>query len=193
MHMFFEEDKIRSGDRDAFKNFFRYYYPRLLAFACRFVAEPQAKDLVQDLFAAIWEKRATLDIKNCDAYLFRSIRNKCLNQLKHDQLVSEHETRILMAQSRANQLFSEGHTAEVFRKLSARDIRQHLENSISKLSPRCAEAFRLCYFYDLPHKKIAEIMNISVRTVETHIRQAICHLRTDLTPMPAVFYEVFNN
>ena len=55
-----------------------------------------------------------------------------------------------------------------------------IEISVNKLPPKCAQAFRLHYFQDVSRKEIADIMGISVRTVEGHIHQALLFLRKDL-------------
>jgi RNA polymerase sigma-70 factor (ECF subfamily) len=52
-----------------------------------------------------------------------------------------------------------------------------LEAALEKLPPKCREAFRLCYFEELSYKEIAQIMNISHRTVEVHVQKALNLLR----------------
>ena len=60
------------------------YYTDLIRFALRHVADPMvAEEIVQDIFIYLWEKRSSLDIKTLiEAYLYRSVKNKCINYLK---------------------------------------------------------------------------------------------------------------
>ena len=69
---------------------------------------------------------------------------------------------------------------DVLRSVINQDLREIIELSVNKLPPKCAQAFRLAYFHDMSRKEIAEIMGISPRTVEGHIRQALAFLREDL-------------
>ena len=69
---------------------------------------------------------------------------------------------------------------DVLKSVINQDLREIIELSVNKLPPKCAQAFRLAYFHDISHKEIAEIMGISPRTVEGHIRQALAFLRKDL-------------
>ncbi|MEG1545453.1 MAG: RNA polymerase sigma-70 factor [Tannerellaceae bacterium] len=173
-------DKVRLGDPDAFRDFFERMYPKLMVWACHFVDESVAKDLVQELFALYWEQKQTIDVENVESYLYKWLRNNCLNHLKHQAVVSEYEAKIRIDEARTAFLREHTDTNEVMKQVVDKDILAVIEGAVGKLPPKCAQAFRLCYFHDMPHKEIAEIMDISPRTVEGHIRQAMTFLRTDL-------------
>lgn len=168
--------KIKEGDLDAFKTFFEYYYPRLMAIACRFVNQQAAEDLVQDLFTNTWYKKEGLEVTNLSAFLYRSIQNRCLNYLKH-QTVVEGYNEVEFAKARIT--FFENSRVDNYaeKNLSTQDVRDLIEKHLTDVPARSAEAFRLAFFQDLPHKEIAIRMDISVRTVETHIYKVINNLR----------------
>ena len=172
--------KVKEGDRAAFKSFFECFYPRMMALACRFVNEQVAKDLVQDVFTSYWEQKKMIDADNIQSFLFKWLQNRCLNYLKHQMVVEEYEVRIRIAEARIAFLNDNTDTNDVLKQVIDHDLRELIETSVMKLPPKTAEAFRLCYYHDLPHKEIAEVMGISHRTVETHIRNAILFLRKDL-------------
>ena len=75
--------------------------------------------------------------------------------------------------------------------MDKQEIRREIESSIEKLPPKCAQAFRLFYFHDVSQKEIAEVMGISVRTVEGHIHNALKHLREDLKGKSLLFVLLF--
>ena len=76
---------IRFGNEADFECFFRRYYPRLVNYAARFVAGHEtARDLVQDSFARLWERRRELRELDLASLLFTMVRNACLNYLKHN-------------------------------------------------------------------------------------------------------------
>lgn len=169
---------VKAGNLTAFKTFFEFFYPKLMALACRFVNDEAAKDIVQEVFTTYWEQKGTIDADNIHSYLFKCVQNRCLNYLKHEMIVDEAHIRI--AEQRIESLCIDSDSNETLQNLITRDVYEVIESSVQKLPPRCAEAFRLCFFHDLPQKEVAVIMNISLRTVETHIRQAVTFLKTDL-------------
>lgn len=179
--------KIKQGDRVAFKAFFECFYPKLMALACRFVDEHVAKDLVQDVFTSYWEQKKQIEADNIQSFLYKWIQNSCLNYLKHQMIVEEYEARIRIAEARIAFLNDRTDTNDVLKQVIDHDLREQVEASVKKLPPKTAEAFRLCYYNDLPHKEIAKIMDISPRTVESHIRHAVLFLRKDLKDLLLLF------
>lgn len=172
--------KVKEGDPVAFRNFFECFYPKLMALACRFVDEQVAKDLVQEVFASYWERKKAIEATNIPAFLYRWLQNDCLNYLKHQMIADEYEARIRIAEGRLAFWNNRTDGNDVLKQFIDRDLREIIEISVNKLPPKCAQAFRLCYFHDLSHREVADVMNISVRTVDGHIHQALTALRKDL-------------
>jgi len=149
-----------------------------MALSCRFVDEETAEDMVQDTFVAFWEQKD--EVHNAPAFLYKSIQNNCLNYIKHNRVVADYEQKVHIAESRA--IFFNERTDEndVFKHLEYQDIRAKIDVALSKLPPRTAEAFRLYYFEEFSAKEVAKVMNISYRTVETHVQKALYSLRNEL-------------
>lgn len=179
--------KVKGGDRAAFKSFFECFYPKLMALACRFVDEHAAKDLVQDVFVSYWEQKKLIEADNIQSFLYKWLQNKCLNYLKHQMVVEEYEARIRIAEARITFLNDRTDTNDVLKQIIDKDLRELIEDSVKKLPPRTAEVFRLCYYHDMPHKEIAKVLDISPRTVESHIRHAVLFLREDLKDLLMLF------
>jgi RNA polymerase sigma-70 factor (ECF subfamily) len=173
-------EKIRQGDPEAFRQFFTCFYPKLKALACRFVDEQAAGDLVQDVFIAFWERKHMLDADNIQSFLYKWVQNNCLNYLRHQTVMEDYATHVRLAEERVAFMERTTDANDVFRQVAAKDLQEIIEASVRKLPSKCAQAFRLCYFHDMSHKEIAKVMDISSRTVEGHIRQAILFLRKDL-------------
>lgn len=184
--------KIKAGDTVAFRQFFHLLYPKLTAYACRFVGQQDARDLVQDLFASYWEKKEEIEADNVLPYLYKWLHNSCLNYLKHRKVIEAYEVRIRLAEQRIASMEELLEDNDIFRQMISRDIRDVIELSVNKLPDRCAEVFRLRYFEDMSHKDIAERMNISVRTVEWHISNAVSFLRAELRGLLILIF-MFNN
>lgn len=173
-------EKIKQGDPAAFRDLFKCFYPKMMALACRFVDEQIAKDLVQEVFTSYWEQKSLVEVENIQSLLYKCVQNNCLNYLKHQTIVEEYASRIRIAEARIAFLDEETDTNDVLKQVMEHDLREQIDLSVNKLPPKTAEAFRLCYYRDLSHKEIADMMNISVRTVETHVRNAVLFLRKDL-------------
>lgn len=179
--------RIKQGDQDAFKRFFVVFYPKLMSLACRFVDDQTARDLVQDVFIFYWEQKQQIDVDNIHSFLFKCLQNRCLNFLKHQTVVEEYKAKIRIAEARIAFLTESTDLNDVWKQMVNQDLREQIEASVSKLPPKTAEVFRLCYFQELPYKEVAEMQGISVRTVATHVRNAILFLREDLKDLLILF------
>lgn len=173
-------DKIQQGDETEFRLLFNLFYPRLMALACRFVPESAAEDMVQNVFTTYWEQKAKLNPQHLHSFLYKCTQNTCLNYLKHESVVWKHEEEVRLAEARITFLSTQSDANESWNQVVEHDVRRILDCSISKLPPKCREAFELFYFRDMSYKEIAEIMHISSRTVEEHVQKATKFLRSDL-------------
>jgi len=196
MHLSFEAniDKLKQGDPDIFRYFFIYFYPKLKAFACRFVDESTAEDIVQEVFTSYWEQKERIQAKNIYSFLFKWTQNKCLNYIKHQTVVEEYEARVRIVESRLFFLDQMTDNNDVFKQITNRNLREKIEESVNRLPSKCAEAFCMCYFQDMTYKEIAQKIRVSHRTVEGYICQAIRFLREDLKDLfmlMFVFYNIF--
>ena len=184
----YDLNKVKKGDKSAFRSFFGYFYPKLMALACRFVDSQVAEDLVQDVFASYWEKKHLIEAEDIHSFLFKWLQNSCLNHIKHQMVVQDYEERVRIAEARLEVLGKSEEQSDVLKHIISQDLRELVEKSISKLPPKCAEAFRLYYFADLSRKEIGERLQVSNRTVEGYIRQALLFLRDELRP---IFFLIF--
>lgn len=176
----FDIEKVRQGDLPSFRRLFEVLYPRLVALASRFVDEYTAEDLVQNVFVFYWERKDTVEVNDIKSFLYKCTQNSCLDYLKHQMVVEEYERKVRIGEARLLWLEEHSDENDVIKSVINQDLQDVINDSIDKLSPKCAKIFRLCYFEDMTHKAIAEAMGLSSRTVEWHIRQAIIFLRKDL-------------
>ena len=182
--------RIKEGDQEAFKRFFVHFYPKLMSLACRFVDDQAARDLVQDIFAYYWDQTHQIDVHNVQSSLFKVLQNRCLNYLKHQMVIEEYTAKIRIAEARISFLNDRTDSNDVLKQVIDWDLREQIETSVKKLPPKAAEVFRLCYYEDMSHKEIADKLEISVRTVASHVRTAVLFLREDLKDL-LILYIVF--
>ena len=192
MHPFDNHDvlleALRKGEEKAFEYLFDRYYEGLLNYAGRIVRETElAHDLVQETFCKLYEDHASLNIHlSIKSYLYKSVYNSCLNEIKHQKVVNNYADRELL-----DFYFTEIVQApEAELALQNEDIRKVLEEAINKLPERCREVFVLSKVEELSNKDIAEKLNISVKTVEVQMTKALSRLREELEWLLCIIFFV---
>ncbi len=166
--------RLFDGDQIAFELIFRFYYPGLVIFARQIVLDPDdAEEIVEDFFVHIWEKRRNIKTSaSIKSYLFTSIKNRSLNLLKRKQ-IKEKVIKELKHLVEIDFLYQ----PDLF-------IESELQNKIAftlqKLPTRTHEIFSLSRLDSLSNAEIAEKLNLSKRTVETQISNALKIFRIEL-------------
>lgn len=166
--------KIQNGDKDGFEALYRFYYPRLLKLAFRYnSSKVVAEDLVHNVFHNIWKNRNSIK-KNgkLRAYLYTSVRNQSLKYLNRDE--SQKYTII-------NDLsFLESKETTPLERIGGKEFEKAVEKAINKLPDKRREVFLMSRNDNLTYKEIAEVLDISVKTVETQMSRSLKHLRKEL-------------
>jgi RNA polymerase sigma-70 factor (ECF subfamily) len=153
-------DGLRAGDEAAFEALFRAYAGSLYAFAYSYVGSSStAEELVQDLFARLWERRATLEPpRSVYSYLFSATRNG------------------------AEQIMDSPSESPQERDFDAQVLAEALDVAVRELPARCREVFILARESRLTHAQIAAVLRIAPKTVQVHMGRALALLRVKLAP-----------
>lgn len=169
------EKQIKFGDGDvlSFENFFRENFSKFYAFTTRFIGDNYVcEDIVQETFITIWETDRyhyeTLLMLN--AFIYKTIRNKALNYLKH------HKIRKQYSQKYLQELESQEY---MYTSVLNEESHYLLYKAISSLTPQCQQVIKL-HLEGKSNKEIAEEMKISVVTVKSHKLVAYKELRNIL-------------
>lgn len=162
---------IAQGDEAAFTAIYHRYYLALTRSGFkRLQNEFVVEELVQDVFINLWNKAGELDPEgNIKSYLFATLRNKVLHELRASMVIAKHAKIICQQQN----YFAEDANS----LMHTRHLEEKFESIVKELPPQCREAFTLSRFEELSYKSIAERMDISVNTVEKHIGKALNILR----------------
>ena len=162
------QQQIGKNNQKAFKDLYCLFFARLFNFAVLYVHKKEiAEELVNDVMVKVWNKRQTItDIQNFETYLFVAIRNHSLN---YRSTYSSYHIAIE----------PEGKQAKVInlndpqKELEWKEISFQLDKDIDSLPDQCRTVFKLIREEGLRYKQVAEILNISPRTVETQLFRAI--------------------
>ena len=165
---------LKSGDEKAFEQIFREYYQGLVGYAIKMLKEKEgAEEIVQEVFVKIWEKRETVEIKtSLKSYLFRSVHNHCLNQIKHIEIRENYKQDNKERIEREQEDFTE--------KFNQFELQRQIEQAINELPEQRQKIFRLSRFEGLKYREIAEQLDVSVKTVEAQMGKALKSMREAL-------------
>ena len=168
---------IHEGNDLALQVIFEKYYDTLLELAMHFLKNLSlAEEVVADVFLKIWEKRETLVIRQTPkAYLLVATKNASLNMLDREKYCHQ--------QSRATEKPDAQDPATI---LQYDQLFHQIDQLISEMPTQRQLVFRLNRLDGLRYKEIADLLDISVETVQKHMSQAVKFMaghRTHITSM----------
>jgi RNA polymerase sigma-70 factor (ECF subfamily) len=163
----------KTGDEKAFEALFHRTFHRLFDFALKITKdEAIAEDILQDAFIKLWKKKDQVESINIEAYLFRLVRNQCLDYIKFVKVVSAKTIEF-----EATQKYEELYRIDFIRDepylLIHEELKREIERTIDSLPARCKEVFILSRIEGLKNREIAEKLQISIKNVERHLARAV--------------------
>jgi RNA polymerase sigma-70 factor, ECF subfamily len=172
---FYIQKKIQGGDIREFERLFEKYYSPLCHHADKILKDMDAaEDIVQEFFYNFWKSRETFSPKlSLNAYLFHSIRNNALHYLEH----------LAVRQSYAQQVFNEFQDeipVDNQEEIEMHDLNRLINATLQQMPERCSRVFRMNRFEGKKYREIAEILSISVKTVEADMGKALQFFRKSL-------------
>jgi RNA polymerase sigma-70 factor, ECF subfamily len=168
------QDRSQTLDKTVFEALFRSEFKRLCFLSLQFVKDlDTSKEIVQDAFINLWEKRETIDLsKPVTAYLSTTVRNRSLNYLRDNK---KFNNDLLTAEEL---LSDQGVYQE--NTMETTDISARIKEAIGELPEKCREIFILSRYENMKYQEIAGKLEISVKTVETQMSKALQHMRLRL-------------
>ena len=160
-------DRVIDGDQTAFEFLFHFYYPGLVIYSAQFTADRmEAEEIVQDFFVRFWNNHQKLvPSDSLKSYVFSSVKNSCLNFLKHKKIEEKYINQMLE--------LSDRHLAYDPDLYTDSDLQGKIKKTIDLLPKRCKEIFNMSRMQGKKNNEIAIELNISKRTVETQISNAL--------------------
>jgi len=171
------ENVCLRDDQKSFEKLFEMFYERLLNFCIHYIKDREsAEEIVSDVFFRIWVKRTELShVQNPETYLFIAVKNQSLNHIKHFS-----NYRVVYLEESGVHQFLNTHDPE--KELERRELLFKMSQAIETLSQQCKVVFSLIKEEGLKYKEVAEILDISPRTVETQLVRAMQKLDKILSP-----------
>lgn len=161
------KSRIARGEEQALQLLYYQLRAKLLRLAVQFLPSVQAaEEIVSDVFIVLWQKRHNLDhVSDLRWYLYASVKNRCLNWLRKDKAmlqlpINEKEMDYAFDITPESALIS----AEIIAEIN---------QAINDLPPKCREIFVLVKEDRLKYADVANLLGISVKTVENQMAIAL--------------------
>ncbi|WP_234572929.1 RNA polymerase sigma factor [Rhodohalobacter sp. 614A] len=171
-------EKIQEGDEYAFEIVFLKYHEPLCRYIWKFVrSRVLAEGIVQEVFTDVWNDRENLNSSgHLRGLLYEMARNKALDHIKHQKIVDQYiiEAKQKIEEDLQLSIQEEG-------KYDSRIFHQSLQKAVEELPPKGRQIFELNRNEGLTYLEISEYLDISVKTVETHMRRVFQKLREHLS------------
>lgn len=145
------------------------FFTSLSVYAFKIVADAEvAKEIVQELFIHLWDQKHDLNIRtSLRSYLFQSVHNRCLNYLK-----------FLAAEERRKEKYSQEIPSEMYHdQLESIEFEKEIFDFIETMPEQCRKIFKTCRFEQKTYAETAQLMGLSVKTVEVQMGKALRLLR----------------
>lgn len=163
--------ELKEGNKSAFEEIFNRYWKRLFSYAYKiYEDEVVCEDMVQEIFIRLWERSAELSVNNLEGYLFRAVKYKLANSIRDLKFTVQH----------TEALSGLPEIPPATRQMEYQELEREVFVLVDQLPHRCKQVFCLSRVDSLTNTEIAEKLDISVRTVETHISNALKYLKMNL-------------
>lgn len=163
--------KFHKSDTESYRLLFEMLYPGLCLFSKKFVYNyDDAEDIVQEVFIALWNQWTKFESKeHIKAFLYLSIKNKCLNFKKHLSIKEKY----------FNNVMTDGE--DIYEELVIEsEVAQNISNAINKLPEK---QIIILSMQGLTNNEIAKDMQTSINTVKLQKKIAYKKLRERLKPI----------
>ena len=155
---------IRESNGEAFRTLYYRYYEPLYRFVWhRIRSEEKSKDFLQEIFTRVWITRDRLDPeRSVKAYFYRIANNIIIDYIRKSASEKSYRRNVHRKQASVDHSY---------------DLRISMEEAVNALPERIRSVFILSRYEGLKYREIAEVCEISVKTVESRMSQALKQLR----------------
>lgn len=166
--------RIREGDIETYEYVFKAYYPDLYGYGLKLCGKPElVKDVIQELFVTIWERRKKLDrIHSLKVYLLVSLRRRIFKSIYKEK----REKEILHDQGESPDIYF---TIEeiIIQDEVLEEQKKELQAALNSLPSRQKEVIYLRFYNGMNYEEIEEILSINYQSIRNHVHRAIKTLR----------------
>lgn len=167
--------KIKNGDIKTFEQVFRQYYMSLYMYAFSIAGKKEAsEEIVQELFYVLWRDRENLNVmRSLKSYLYGAVRNQALQYCEHQVVKERHRENIMRREN-------EQPEATAQEQMEYKELEHIINSTLEKLPERRLKIFKMHRMEGRKYKEIAELLSVSVKTVEAEMTKTYQILRNEI-------------
>ncbi len=167
--------KIKEGDIRTFEEVFRKFYSPLVYFSTGITGRADiSEEIIQDLFYVLWRDKDELHIiSSFKGYLYRAVRNRSLQYCEHRKVTNTYSENIIAEKNDTSFIGPQ-------EDLEYKQMEEMITRVIEKMPERRKIIFRMHRFENRKYSEIADLLSLSVKTVEAEITKALKTLRKEI-------------
>ncbi len=163
-------ERLRLGDAKAFELIFRKYWQELYAIAKnKLYSHDDAEEVIQSIFSNLWEKRATLLIRDLSHYLHAAVKNRILNHIRDNITKETYWARYAV--------FLPEHGESATQGVDLDELEHALRDAIESLPEKSREVFHLSRIEGKSTAEIANHLSLSQKAIEYHLTKSLKNLK----------------
>lgn len=167
-------ERIKNSDQLALRILYGRLWERMYVLAFSMLHdEAVSKDIVQEIWIDLWERRNKILNQNIEAYIIKATRFKVFKVLR--------DTKMNIVPEEFLEGLSTSDADGTLEKIYVKETESKIHKAVEKLPKKCNQVFLLSRKEGLANAEISKMLNISQRTVETHISNAIVRIKRELT------------
>jgi RNA polymerase sigma-70 factor (ECF subfamily) len=161
--------KIASNDEAAFTQLYLHFGKKLMHFATSLLRSKEtAEELTEDVFVKLWANRSHItEIENITVYLYVAVKNRALTSL------SLKAKQLVLAPFDFLDTSIDEFAVDPYEVMITSEMMNRMHHAVDSLPPRCKMIFKLIREDGLKYKEVAEILNISVNTIDVQMAIAV--------------------
>jgi RNA polymerase sigma-70 factor (family 1) len=162
---------LKKGDRAAFTEIYNRYWKPLTAIAYNYSQDQStAKEIVQDLFVGIWNRRKVIEVQNLRSYLATAAKFSIFKRIERERRRRSIELRE----------FEPVGYAPSDEQIELKFLQDFVNGIVEELPEKCRLVFSYSRLQHMTNTEIAQKMNISEKTVEGHLTKGLKVIRLHL-------------
>ena len=161
-----------ADDEKALKELFNIFYGKLIEVAKFFVYDQfTAQDVVSEVFIKIWKNRSNLtSVKNINTYLYVAVKRQALNAIRNNK-----QKNLYSIEDQDTNVYIE--TTNPEKILLSKEFAEVLNTAVHSLPSKCRLIYSLVKDDGMKYKEVADVMDISIKTVEMHVGKALKRIK----------------
>lgn len=170
--------ELKAGNEKAFRKIMDYWYSRLFNFANGYLNNDEnTKEVLQDVFLRLWDHREKLaDNTILNAYLFTLTRNRCIDLIRREKLMLQFRTDKQEEYQRLTENF-DALSDPILDNIFVSEIQYEINRVVDGLPEQCRRVFIMSRTNGLKNKEISQSLDLSEKTVESHLTKALKTIR----------------